>query len=161
MTRKQTPDDVSKSVVSFLKDQLGRALTEDIQSGVINIIGSKKKGGFKDPNRPKRGNSAYIYFCAEHREQVKEEDPELGGEGRDLASGSLVGQSQAGSQADPEIRRPRRGGQGPVQIGDGSLCPTTRASQERRQRSKPTQACKVGVSLLLRRQSRKHHEEEP
>jgi len=35
--------------------------------------GKKKSSGKKDPNKPKRGKSTYIFFCADHREKVKEE----------------------------------------------------------------------------------------
>ena len=35
--------------------------------------GKKKSSGKKDPNKPKRGKSAYLFFCAEHREKAKEE----------------------------------------------------------------------------------------
>jgi len=35
--------------------------------------GKKKSSGNKDPNKPKRGKSAYLFFCAEHREKAKEE----------------------------------------------------------------------------------------
>ena len=31
----------------------------------------KKASGKKDPNKPKRGKSAYLFFCADHREDVK------------------------------------------------------------------------------------------
>ena len=33
----------------------------------------KKASGKKDPNKPKRGKSSYIFFCAEHREEAKKE----------------------------------------------------------------------------------------
>ena len=35
--------------------------------------GKKKSSGKKDPNKPKRGKSAYLFFCADHREKAKEE----------------------------------------------------------------------------------------
>ncbi len=31
----------------------------------------KKSSGKKDPNKPKRGKSSYIFFCADHRAEVK------------------------------------------------------------------------------------------
>ena len=33
----------------------------------------RKSSGKKDPNKPKRGKSSYIFFCADHRAAVKEE----------------------------------------------------------------------------------------
>jgi structure-specific recognition protein 1 len=49
---------------------------------------SKKKKAKKDPNAPKRGLSAYMYFNQEKRSQLKEENPDLSF--GDL--GKLVGQ---------------------------------------------------------------------
>lgn len=37
----------------------------------------KSSGGKKDPNKPKNPRSAYIFFCSEKREQVKNENPDL------------------------------------------------------------------------------------
>jgi upstream-binding transcription factor len=31
----------------------------------------KKASGKKDPNKPKRGKSAYLFFCADHRDEAK------------------------------------------------------------------------------------------
>ena len=45
-----------------------------------------RKTSDKDPNSPKRGKSAYIFFCAAMRPQVKEE---LGEEGRSLIMAEL------------------------------------------------------------------------
>jgi len=36
--------------------------------------GSKKK---KDPDAPKRNKSAYMFFCSDKREQVKNEHPDM------------------------------------------------------------------------------------
>lgn len=36
-------------------------------------VGKKKKG--KDPNAPKRGLSAYMFFANEQREKVREDNP--------------------------------------------------------------------------------------
>lgn len=36
----------------------------------------KKRRSKKDPNAPKRGLSAYMFFSQENRAQVKEENPE-------------------------------------------------------------------------------------
>ena len=40
---------------------------------------NKKRGGksVKDPNAPKRGKSAYIFFCQDMREKVKSENPDM------------------------------------------------------------------------------------
>lgn len=36
-----------------------------------------KVKAMKDPNRPKRAKTSYMYFCAEKRNQLKENQPEL------------------------------------------------------------------------------------
>ena len=38
----------------------------------------KKRGKKKDPNAPKKGLSAYMFFTMDRREQVKTDQPELG-----------------------------------------------------------------------------------
>ena len=44
------------------------------QQNFIKLIKvDKKSSGKKDPNKPKRGKSAYLFFCAEHREKAKKE----------------------------------------------------------------------------------------
>jgi len=48
---------------------------EEVQKQFNKLINATKKdkgSGKKDPNKPKRGKSAYIFFCAEHREKAKE-----------------------------------------------------------------------------------------
>ena len=35
---------------------------------------SQKK---KDPNAPKKPLSAYMFFCADHRDQIKKDNPEM------------------------------------------------------------------------------------
>ena len=45
---------------------------------IVNEIKSyMKKKVCKDPNKPKRGKSAYIFFCAQERENVKKEHPKM------------------------------------------------------------------------------------
>jgi hypothetical protein len=41
---------------------------------LVEIKGTKKrKNAAKDPNKPKRGKSSYLFFCAENRSKVKAE----------------------------------------------------------------------------------------
>jgi hypothetical protein len=47
---------------------------EELEKGAKKKRKSKKK----DPNAPKRGKSAYIFFCADKRAEVKEEMGEMG-----------------------------------------------------------------------------------
>mmetsp|Transcript_36416 Transcript_36416/g.81038 ORF Transcript_36416/g.81038 Transcript_36416/m.81038 type:complete len:91 (+) Transcript_36416:153-425(+) len=39
--------------------------------------GEKKEKKVKDPNAPKKPMGAYMFFCAEKREQLKKDNPEL------------------------------------------------------------------------------------
>jgi hypothetical protein len=40
---------------------------------IIQDDSSNKKTSLKDPNKPKRNKTAYIFFCADRRQEVKEE----------------------------------------------------------------------------------------
>lgn len=50
-----------------------------VQKQLKNICGNKNILVQKDPNAPKRGKSAYLFFCADHRDAVKKS---LGDEAR-------------------------------------------------------------------------------
>jgi len=41
------------------------------------VSAPKRRGGKKRADGPKRGKSAYLFFCQEHRDSVKEENPEM------------------------------------------------------------------------------------
>tara|TARA_Y100000385_G_C13094816_1_gene640668 strand:- start:1653 stop:2507 length:855 start_codon:yes stop_codon:yes gene_type:complete len=77
MTRKNGTDEVSKNVINFLKNRFGSSLTKTDQDQLQSMIGDSQAGArTKDPNKPKRGNSAYIYFCEDLRPQVTKEHPD-------------------------------------------------------------------------------------
>lgn len=44
---------------------------EDLEEKPKGRGRGKKSSGKKDPNKPKRGKSSYIFFCADHRAEVK------------------------------------------------------------------------------------------
>jgi hypothetical protein len=82
------------SLVSEAAEDKAR-YTEEMESYVapsdedLATMVSPKKGrktSDKDPNAPKKGKSAYIFFCADMRPQVKEE---LGEEGKSLIMSEL------------------------------------------------------------------------
>ena len=51
--------------------------SEENQQGLANITKVDKGGKrVKDPNKPKRGKSAYLFFCAEERSSVKKDMPD-------------------------------------------------------------------------------------
>jgi hypothetical protein len=45
------------------------------QKSFLKVI--KKDMNIKDPNKPKRGKSGYLYFCQEYRKILKEENPTM------------------------------------------------------------------------------------
>lgn len=69
---------INKIVIAFLKentnDQKNEELwmSNDIQKQVKSFCISTSNGHKKkDPNAPKRGKSAYLFFCSDNREKVK------------------------------------------------------------------------------------------
>ena len=50
-----------------------RPNTSDLEEQAVKKKGKKSSKRKKDPNAPKRGKSAFIFFCAEKRSSVKEE----------------------------------------------------------------------------------------
>lgn len=45
-------------------------IKSDIQNQLKKILGDKKK---KDPNAPKRSKTAYLFYCDDHRQSVREQ----------------------------------------------------------------------------------------
>jgi len=70
---------IAKFVAKFLSDNGSEELVEMWNSqenikafNVVEIKSSKRSSDkIKDPNKPKRGKSAYIFFCAKKREEAK------------------------------------------------------------------------------------------
>ncbi|KAE9575445.1 hypothetical protein CGMCC3_g8767 [Colletotrichum fructicola] len=60
----------SQSLKNPLRDNMPKAATKRGAAGKV-----EKKRGKKDPNAPKRGLSAYMFFANEQRENVREENP--------------------------------------------------------------------------------------
>ena len=70
--------DIAKFVAKFLSDNGSEELVdawntqENIEAfNVVVAKGVKFNSDKKDPNKPKRGKSAYIFFCAKKREEAK------------------------------------------------------------------------------------------
>ena len=87
-----THQNIMGFVKGFIKDFASKAGNEQLtelalsewekqSEKVKEIIDVKtsKKSSTKDPNKPKRGRSAYIFYCQENRVAVKEEMPEAKG----------------------------------------------------------------------------------
>ena len=68
---------IAKFVAKFLSDNGSEELVEKWNSQenieAFNVITVKRGSSdkIKDPNKPKRGKSAYIFFCAKKREEAK------------------------------------------------------------------------------------------
>ena len=74
-----TQSAITKFVAKFLSDNGSEELVDKWNSeenikafNVIVAKGVKRSSDkIKDPNKPKRGKSAYIFFCAKKREEAK------------------------------------------------------------------------------------------
>ena len=72
-----TQSAIAKFVAKFLSDNGSEELVEKWNSQenieAFNVITVKRGSSdkIKDPNKPKRGKSAYIFFCAKKREEAK------------------------------------------------------------------------------------------
>ena len=60
---------VDEEIFDQWKNEQNQKAIEDIIKILTKAPAKEKK--FKDPNAPKRGKSAYLFFCAENREKVK------------------------------------------------------------------------------------------
>jgi len=80
---------MNEFIISFLTEYASEALdmwnSEENQSEFLNIINNiakkskaaGKKKSSKDPNKPKRGSSAYIFFCGDTRAKIKKDHPDF------------------------------------------------------------------------------------
>ena len=69
-----TVDGIIEAFTSKLIDAIGEEDNMEKMKALVPKRGPKKSDGkIKDPNKPTRGKSAYLFFCAEKREQAKEE----------------------------------------------------------------------------------------
>lgn len=60
---------VDEEIFDEWKNDENQKAIEALMKSLTKAPAKEKK--FKDPNAPKRGKSAYLFFCAEHREKVK------------------------------------------------------------------------------------------
>ena len=80
---------LSQQIVDFVSGFLKNFKSENMDTELLdkwmetrpdleNIINnSPKKSSIKDPNKPKQGRTAYIYFCIETRKQIKSDEKDL------------------------------------------------------------------------------------
>lgn len=74
-------NEISQYVINFLETNknpniVDAWLSKKNQHGLLKTI-KKNNIVVKDPNKPKRGKSAYLFFCDEYRKKLKEENPNL------------------------------------------------------------------------------------
>jgi len=74
-------DNISQFVLDFIQNNKNPNLcdawnSKKNQEQLVKII-KKNNIIIKDPQKPKRGKSGYLFFCAEYREKMKQEFPEL------------------------------------------------------------------------------------
>lgn len=76
-------DLVSKHVLAFLKEHGGDEdawKAKQNQEQLKSLVGGLKTKDrkTKDPNKPKRGKSSYLFFCMDERPKVAKEHPNMG-----------------------------------------------------------------------------------
>lgn len=89
------------------KERYQREMSDYVPPSEEDVIKKTKK--VKDPNKPKRSKSSYIFFCSKHRAEIKEELSgsaatdvvrELGKRWRDLKSEVATGDKAAKKEMD-------------------------------------------------------------
>ncbi len=87
MSAAKTLKSINDYVCNFLMEEIGEDTelidkwkSKEIQSELNKVFPkSSKEDKVKDPNKPKRGKSAYLFFCEDKREEVKQEFEDSGG----------------------------------------------------------------------------------
>ena len=100
-------ENLSKFVVDFIQNNKNPNVleawhTKKNQEALCKII-KKNNITVKDPNKPKRGKSGYLYFCAEYREKMKNENPDL--TVKEIVSKLGILWKQMKMTKDPEVKR--------------------------------------------------------
>jgi upstream-binding transcription factor len=79
MTNNTQMTNINELFMQFLNEHGSEDMVQEwqkpkYQEKLMELLPKKTKmSGKKDPNKPKRGKSAYLFFCADHRASVKEE----------------------------------------------------------------------------------------
>lgn len=73
---------INKYILDFLEQNKNNCNLYDLwkskknQQTFLKIL-KKAHIKVKDPEKPKRGKSAFLFYCEEHREKLKQENPDL------------------------------------------------------------------------------------
>jgi len=74
-------DNISEFVVSLIESNKSSNLIDAWKSKknqeMLGKVIKKNNIMIKDPDKPKRGKSGYLYFCAEYRDKIKKENPQM------------------------------------------------------------------------------------
>ena len=74
-------ENISQFVIDFINNNKNPNIVEawGSKKNQEQLVRTIKKNNIviKDPLKPKRGKSGYLFFCAEYREKMKSENPEL------------------------------------------------------------------------------------
>ena len=73
-------ENISEFVLNFIDTNNKNSNMSDIWSSkknqeMLRKVIKKNNITIKDPNKPKRGKSGYLFFCAHYREKIKKENP--------------------------------------------------------------------------------------
>lgn len=70
-----------EQLISTIESEFNITISDNdkVMKIVRKLVNCKKskKVSIKDENSPKKGKSAYIFFCSENRQSVKDENPEM------------------------------------------------------------------------------------
>lgn len=100
-------ENLSQFVVDFIQSNKNPNFNEawyskKNQEALYKII-KKNNITVKDPNKPKRGKSGYLYFCAEYREKMKKDNPDL--TVKEIVSKLGILWKQMKKDNNPEVKR--------------------------------------------------------
>lgn len=100
-------ENISQFVIDFINNNKNPNMIEAWNSKKIQeqLFRTIKKNNIviKDPHKPKRGKSGYLFFCAEYREKMKKENPELSV--KDIVSKLGILWKQLKKDNSPEVKR--------------------------------------------------------
>ena len=98
---------INKYIMAFLSEHGSDEMVEEWnneenQTKLSGVLKTKKASPKKDPKAPKRGKSAYIFFCADQREAVKSD---LGDDVKQTVITSELGVRWNALKADKDKKR--------------------------------------------------------
>ena len=79
-----------EEIVDGFTAMLVEAIQDETHMTKLKALTTKKSDKIKDPNKPTRGKSAYLFFCQDHRVAAKEELEETLGEDEKATVGQVT-----------------------------------------------------------------------